>query len=129
MNTTQTRGMASPGTLQALWFLVLCALLNRLAGSGKKKASVELLACARGFLGDSGYIGPVDSPRIRKQLDKLNEAYLSGLVHAMSSGEPPTASLLHELRICLDQTKRQQQVLEASTGHQPLPGGVPFTPH
>ncbi|GAB3491191.1 hypothetical protein GCM10027399_09030 [Curvibacter fontanus] len=119
---TTTQGPASRATLHELWQCLLTALLNK---SSKAKPSAEILTLARAFLIDNHYVGPVDTPKVRKQLDKLHELYLKGLIAALSDGAP-SASVLAEYRIYREQAQRQQQVLEAAKTMQALPATAPF---
>ena len=120
---TTTKGRASLATLHELWQVLLSALLDR---SSKAKPSAEILALARTFLNDNRYIGPVDTPKVRKQLDKLHGLYLKGLTAAMSAEGPHSVTLLAEVRIFMEQAERQQQLLEATGTMQALPATTPF---
>lgn len=124
---TTTQGRASRATLHELWQLLLTALTNK---ASKSKPSAEMLTLCRTFLQDNRYVGPVDRPKVRKQLDKLHELYLKGLIAAMSAEGPHSSTLLAEVRIFTEQAKRQQQLLEAAGTNQALPASTPFkVPH
>jgi len=116
---------ATRESLETLWTLTLGHLVTK---ASRSKPSAELLGLARQFMQDNHHIGPVDTPKVRKQLEQLHAAYLQGLVAAMGDGVP-TASLIHESRLCLEKAERDQQAIEASTGHPSIPGGVPFNTH
>lgn len=120
--SSQLSGRATQEELHALWRLVLAGLIRK---GNTPRTSVEVLALSRAFLHDNRYIGPVDEPRFRRRLDRLHDLYVKGLAAAMSDGTP-SASLLSEARIFMEQAKQQQRLLEATKISTALPMTPPF---
>ena len=117
--------MASRADLSQLWWAVLASLLAKIA---KGRPSAELLFESRKFMVQSGYSGPVHTPKVQRQLDKLHAAYLVAL-QAEVGGARPSSSLLHECRLFLLQTKAEREQEQPAAPHAPI-SSMPFkVPH
>ena len=117
MNETK---MASRSELADLWRVVLASLIAKIS---KGKPSAELLFEARKLMVQSGFVGPIHTPKVTRQLEALHEGYLAALVAAVAS-ERPSSSMLHEARLFLLQTKAEREQTSASEH----PAGIPSTP-
>jgi hypothetical protein len=117
--------MATRADLSRLWWVVLSSLLVKIA---KGRPSAELLFEARKFMVQSGYVGPVHTPKVQRQLDKLHAAYLEALRAAVGS-ERPSSSALHECRLFLLQTKAEREQTQSAAHLTSIPS-MPFkVPH
>ena len=89
-----------------------------------------MLTQARSFLLDNNYAGALHSPKVIRQLDMLFEAYLKGLAASLAAPPPLSGGLLAEVRIYVEQAKRQQAAaLHAAVGLAALPVTTPFKAH
>ena len=122
MNETK---MASRSELADLWQVVLSSLIAKIT---KGKPSAELLFEARKLMVQSGYAGPVHTPKVTRQLEALHAGYLAALQAAVT-GERPSSSMLHEARLFLLQTKAEREQTSASDQPADIPS-IPFkVPH
>lgn len=117
--------MATPAELSDLWWAVLTSLLAKIA---KGKPSAELLFEARKLMVQSGYVGPVHTPKVQRQLGQLHAAYLGALQAAVGS-ERPSSSVLHEARLFLLQTKAEREQSGANGHPESIPIHIPFKAH
>lgn len=120
--------MATRAELSDLWWAVLTSLLAKIT---KGRPSAELLFEARKLMVQSGYVGPVHTPKVTKQLGQLHAAYL-GALQAAVGGEKPSSSVLHEARLFLLQTTAEREQSGAATPTASIPSipSMPFkVPH
>lgn len=113
--------MATRAELADLWKAVLVALLSRIL---KGRPSAEILFEARKLLTQSGYSGPIHTPKVQRQLGQLHAAYLGALQAAVGS-DRPSSSVLHEARLFLLQTKTEREQSAPITQANAVPS-MPF---
>lgn len=117
--------MATHAELADLWKALLAALLARIL---KGRPSAEILFEARKLLTQSGYSGPIHTPKVHRQLGQLHASYLRALQAAIGS-EKPSASVLHEARLFLLQTKAEREQSQGATPTAAIPSIPLKVPH
>lgn len=123
--STPHKGKASPAMLRELWSVVLSALIGKV---NKVKPSAEILFVARSFMRDNHYVGPVNTPKVRRQLDKLHADYITALSVALNS-EKPSSSMLHETRLFLQQCKADREQMGGAGDSPTAIPSMPFKAH